>query len=193
MVANLNQSFTAWCEEITYERPIDPSDCPVIDCGTHWYDETLNVLNVWNEDLLKWDATSAVVWTEAPNAISNGTYWYDDVSLTLSIRSTGAWADITVTSKIQETQPSVPIDGMIWYKPSTETLKIYKGSPLAWVEYPVLVWEGDPTIVASCDLWWDKGSGSPTVLKTWNTTNTSWDTIVNFIQSATDPARSSGT
>ena len=181
---------TVWDDGITYEQTTDTSDSSELAYGNNWDDETLNVLNVWNDELLNWDATSAVVWSEAPNAISNGTYWYDDVALTLSIRSAGAWSDITATAKIQETEPepTVLVDGLLWYTPSTEILQQYSlGSPTGWSVIPVLVWEGDPTIVESADLWWDI-SGRPTALKTWNTIDNTWDIIVNFIQNPVDPA-----
>lgn len=179
---------TTWCDAVTYTTTTDPTDCPTMACGTHWYDETLNALNVWNEDLLTWDATTAILWTEAPNTLSDGTYWYDDVALTLSLRQAGAWNDITAGAVISETEPTVLVDGLLWYTPSTELLQRYviPGSPAnKWVEEPVLVWEGDPTVVASCDLWWDTTLDS---LKTWDAVNSEWDVVAAFIQSATDPA-----
>ena len=177
---------TTWCDAITFTQATDPSDCPVMACNTHWFDETLSVLNVWDEDLSKWTATSAIVWPTRPDTLPDGTYWYDDVALTISLRTTGAWVDITTTTAIQETAPTTPTDGMLWYTPSTEVLQQYQSaSPIGWTVLPVLVWEADPTIITSCDLWWDT---TLDLLKTWDIVNSEWDTIVDFIQSPTDPS-----
>jgi len=180
---------TNWCDTITFSQTTDPTDCPTVLCGTHWYDETLSVLNVWNEELLTWDATSAIVWDEQPDMLSNGTYWYDDSALTLSVRTAGAWNDITAGAKIQETEPTVPVDGLLWYTPSTEILQQYQvASPTGWSVEPVLVWEGDPTVVASCDLWWNTTDDN---LYNYNSTGSPaniWVQVTAFIQSTVDPA-----
>ncbi len=184
---------TTWVDATTFTQVIDPSDCPTVACGTHWYNETTTELNVWNETLLAWDVTSAIVWEAQPNTLPNGTYWYDDVALTLSIRSAGAWNDITSGAVISETEPTVPVVGLLWYTPSTEILQQYTitSSPASaeWITLPVLLWEGDPTIISSGDLWWDN-SGSPAVdvLSSWDSVNNQWDQVAVFVQSTIDPS-----
>jgi len=178
---------TNWCDEITFSQTTDPTECPAFECTTYWFDETTSVLNEWDEDLLKWNATSAIVWPTSPDDLPNGTYWYDDIALTLSVRSAGAWSDITAATAIQETEPLTPVDGLLWYIPSTEVLQEYSvTSPVGWTVLPVLVWEGDPTIVGSCDLWWNTTDDN---LYNYNSTGSPvWVQVTAFIQSATDPA-----
>ena len=180
---------TTWIDGTTLVSATDPSDCPTIDCGTIWYDEVNGILNAWDDNNSRWIETSAISWTEAPNALSVGTYWYDDVALKLYelTGSPSTWTDITAASYIQETQPTIPDEGKLWYKPSTEELKKFTaiGSPVGWLDEPVLVWEGDPTVVASGDLWWNTINDN---MYLWDAVNSQWDLVVNFVQSAIDPS-----
>ena len=177
---------TNWCDEVTYVQATDPTDCPIFTCGTYWFNETSSELNAWDDNFLKWDIASAIVWPTRPDTLSDGTYWYDDVVSTLSLRSGGVWSNITAATQIQEIEPAIPVDGMLWYTPSTEILQEYQqASPAGWSELPVLVWEGDPTITTTCDLWWDTTLDS---LKTWDGVNGLWTAVTEFIQSSIDPS-----
>lgn len=181
---------STWCDLDTLISVTDPSDCPTVQCGTFWYDEINTGLFEWGTTTQKWEPTDALYWPEAPNQLSNGTYWFNDTTSELSIRTGAAWVDLTATSKIQETKPSVPVDGMLWYKPSTEELKQYSAtaSPVGFNPVPVLVWSDDPTVVESCELWWDSVSDT---LFTWDELNTVWDSVALFVQSAQDPSHAS--
>ncbi len=181
---------STWCELATFISVADPSDCPIIQCGTYWYDEKKSTLFSWEDITSNWKPEAALYWPEAPNQLSTGTYWVDDITNRLYIRSGTTWTDITSTSKIQETQPSVPVDGMIWYKPSTEELKQYSASasPIGWNLLSVLVWSEDPTSIVSCDMWWDSISDN---LFTWDELNSQWNIVQLFIQSTEDPSHAS--
>lgn len=64
-----------WCETTTFNQTTDPS-CPpaAVDCS-YWYDTVNHVLYNWNGT--NWVQAYALMWTQAPNSLSNGTLWYD--------------------------------------------------------------------------------------------------------------------
>ncbi len=176
---------TTWCDQETLITATDPTTCPVIDCGSYWYDETTNGLLEWNPTNAKWETATAVFWPLAPNQLSTGTYWYDDTNRKLFQRSGIVWNDLSSTALIQEATPTAPVNGLLWYKPSTEALTQYSsGSPSGFISLSVLVWPEDPTVVKSCDLWWDSVSDN---LFTWDIVNNEWDQVANFTQSTLDP------
>jgi len=175
---------STWCDLITIISENDPVDCPVIDCGTFWYDETSAVLNEWSINEVRWIETTAIFWPEAPNQLSDGTYWFDLDTNLLSLRTASAW--VTTTALIQEDEPTPPLaDGQLWFNPENEELKVWDNTLMVFNDLPVLVWAGDPTIVESCDLWWDSVSD---ILYTWDVINSEWDQVAEFIQSPNDPA-----
>ncbi len=175
-----------WCEKDTIISATNPVDCPVVPCGTYWYNETDEILNVWDEQEKRWVEVFAIFWNEQPNNISNGTYWFDDTNQTLSIRSTGTWVDISSTTAIQDTEPSPKVDGMLWYSPINEELQQYVAITDIWIMLPVLVWMEDPTIVESCDLWWNSVDDN---LYAWDSINSTWDLVASFIKGILDPAQ----
>ena len=179
-----NWNGSTWCDLTTIISENDPVDCPVIECGTFWYDETNAILNEWSINEVRWIETTAIFWPEAPNQLSDGTYWFDlDTSL-LSLRTAGAWA--TTAALIQEDEPTPPLtDGQLWFNPENEELKVWDNTLMVFNDLAVLVWAGDPTIVESCDLWWDSVSD---ILYTWDVVHSEWDQVAEFIQSPTDPA-----
>jgi len=176
---------TTWCDTTTLISLTDPSDCPTVECGTYWYDETNTELLAWDNTNNIWTATTAIFWSEALNSLSDDTYWFDDTNNKLFVRAADAWSDITGISLIQETEPTAPVDGLLWYKTSTEELKQYSLGMTSWVAVDVLVWSEDPTVVESCDLWWDSIND---LLFKWDIVNNQWDQVVRFVQSTIDPS-----
>ncbi|MFV2016778.1 MAG: hypothetical protein ACC656_15205, partial [Candidatus Heimdallarchaeota archaeon] len=181
----LKWNGSTWCNQDTIISLTDPSDCPTVECGTYWYNETLSELSSWSMTNEKWESATAIYWQEAPNQLLTGTYWFDDVTNKLFQLVGNTWNDITSTTKIQETEPTTLVDGLLWYKPTTEELKEYSAiSPVGFALVPVLVWSEDPTNITSCDLWWDSVSDN---LFTWDVVNNEWDQVVRFVQSTLDP------
>jgi len=176
---------TTWCNQETVISTTDPTICPSVECGTYWYNNATSVLSGWDDVNLRWEERFAIYWPEAPNQLANGTYWFDDTNDKLFIRASSTWTDITSTSKIQETAPTVLTNGLVWYKPSTEELKVYStGSPIGWTIVDVLVWQEDPSVVASCDLWWNSTND---MLSVWDVVNSEWDQVVRFVSTTLDP------
>jgi len=174
---------STWCDEITFTSATDPAECPTVPCGTFWFSEDTGLLQEWSEALLQWKETSAIVWASAPDNLASGTYWFNDTDSLLMIRSGSTWTDISSTTNIQDEEPIPALNGMLWYAPSTEELKQYIVD--AWVDLPVLVWGEDPTIIESCDLWWNSTDDN---LYTWDSVHSEWDMVSNFVQSIADPA-----
>lgn len=78
------------------------------------------------------------------------------------------------------------VAGTLWYNPTTEILNQRDPSNTVWNVQPVLVWAGDPTIVSSCEVWWNE-STSPATLYTWDVVHSTWDLVSIFYQQSTDP------
>ncbi len=175
----------AWCDKDTIVSATDPSDCPTVPCGTYWYDETAEVLSSWDEEQKRWNEVFAIFWNEQPNNVSVGTYWFDDTNQKLFIRSPVAWVDITSSTVIQDEEPSPKTDGMRWYSPINEELQQYALGSDTWVMIPVLVWLDDPTIVESCDLWWNSVDDN---LYTWDAQTSTWELVASFIKGILDPS-----
>ena len=178
---------SVWCETPTAVQATDPSICEEPVCGTFWYDETNDILNERNSETKTWEVTAAISWDEDPQALSDGTYWFDLDTLTLNEITTGVWADITNDAGVyvSETEPVSPSNGDLWYVPTTEILSTYNLGTTTWDPTPVLVWPGDPTITDSCDLWWDTINDK---LFVWDSTNSQWNEVANFVISPIDPA-----
>lgn len=87
-----------WCETTTFNQTTDPS-CPpaAIDCA-YWYDTANQILYNWNGT--NWVQSYALMWTQAPTALSNGTLWYDlNTSKLFERESQGPIATVgTITS-----------------------------------------------------------------------------------------------
>ena len=171
---------TTWCEQITVLSPNDPS-CPVINCGAFWYNESESILNRWDDKTQRWIPVSAIMWDVAPNSLSDGTYWFDISTNRLYVVSGGSWQEETALF-ITETQPSLPSLNSFWYNPSSEELKQWNGT--SYVSLDCIVWNVDPTNVASCDLWW---KSTDDTLHVWDVVHSEWDQVSNFTINSTDP------
>lgn len=73
-----------------------------------------------------------------------------------------------------------------WFNPTTEVLNQRDSSNTFWAVVPVLVWAGDPTVIASCELWWDE-STNPATLFQWDFVHSTFNPVSAFYQQATDP------
>lgn len=179
-----NWNGSTWCELPTLVDAVDPSLAPTLLCGTFWYDEANLILSEWDTDQLTWKERTAIFWDEAPNALSNGTYWFDLATSTVNLRSAGSWAAQT-TAIIAVVAPVAPLPaGQLWFNPTTEELKEWNNTTMLFEDRDILVWSGDPTIISTCDLWWDSVTND---LNTWDVVNSEWDEVVSFIESTIDP------
>lgn len=177
---------SVWCEVDTYVQTDDPSDAPGGSCGLFWYNTTSMILSEWNESTLAFDATEAVTWNEAPNALTNGTLWYDDVNNKLYEWMTSAFVEIPELV-ITSVTPQTPENGLYWFDPEHDTLRIataFPGPGGVFVDVPFIQWHTDPSVVESCSLWWDDGLD---VLNVWDVTSNTWVPVATFVQQATDP------
>lgn len=169
-----------WCEKTLWNQINDPT-IPVLPvCGSYWYSEDEQVLYKWEDT--DWAATSAIYWNTDPTLLPTGTFWFDLTAQSLSQRNGATWDSIIVTIGVE---PTTPAPNVFWFDPSTEELWQRDAGNTAWNPLSVLVWEGDPTIQGSCDLWWNS---STDVLYVWDVTTLSWVAVVAFIQSVINPA-----
>lgn len=145
---------TTWCEKTTYVTTTDPSLQLPAPCGSFWYDTDDFFLYRWNDTLGIWQVTTAIQFDEDPNALSNGVHWFDETNLLLKTWNVPlpGW-NTEANVAVQETAPTTPAIGKFWYNPSTQELFQWNGA--AWIPMDVLVFAVDPTVRASCDLWWD--------------------------------------
>ena len=179
-------SNTHWCDQITIISTSDPDDCNTLYVGDFWFDESSSTLKTWDSLKELWITVSAIYWPEAPNSLSDGTYWFDLTNQRLHERVSSNWIDLTDQpgTFIQEDQPVAPTDNALWYKPSTEELQQWDNTGSAWIMLDVLAWDTDPSIIESCDAWWNSTNNS---LYTWDQVNTNWDVVQNFYISPIDP------
>ena len=178
---------SVWRIRPTYVQDTDPSCAPVLTCSSYWYDETTEMLFIWDVDTSAWVQTEGIAWDVDPTLPSIGTLWYDDVTDKLYARTNSTtWTQQTVT--ISETSPSFPVVGAYWFVPSTSELFTYTtGSPL-WAATEVLIWGTDPTVPGSSELWWDTSSSPATVLNVRDSLNDIWTPVNSFTIGTTDPS-----
>lgn len=179
---------TAWCETPTIVSGTDPA-CPPTDlCGAFWYDTAHSTLYNYNVDTKTWDVRSAIVWPNAPNMLPVGTYWYDLTpgAVTPLHQLSGSPSAFTaLPNTIVSTTPPTVAPGFYWFNPSTEILQQFNGTN--FVPLDVLVWPGDPTVVSSCELWWDT-IGSPNELRVWDVVNNQWTPVAKLFDQTSDPS-----
>lgn len=145
---------TTWCEETTYISTVDPSIQQPAPCGSFWYDSDGFALYRWDDATNNWVLTTAIQYHEDPNALPTDTYWFDETNFTLNTwnNPNPGWNQETNVA-VQETAPTTPGPGKFWYNPATQEL--YQWNGVNWVQLDVLIFPVDPTVRASCDLWWD--------------------------------------
>lgn len=107
---------------------------------------------------------------------------------TLAPSASNTWISTPVIiSTVDPTTTASPVvAGTYWYNSTTEVLAQRNNTNTAWAGVPVLVWAGDPTIVTSCELWWDE-STNPATLFQWDFAHSTWDPVSAFYQQPTDP------
>ena len=174
---------TTWCEQTTYININDPSVQLPAPCGSFWYDSDDFLLYRWNDTTNVWMLTTAIQYHEDPNNLPNGTYWFDETNLVLNTWNIPApgW-NVEANVAISETAPTTPAPGKFWYNPATQELFQWSGT--MWVQLDVISFLTDPTIRATCDLWWDTNLD---VMKVWDIVNNEWDIATTFYQNNTDP------
>ena len=159
---------TAWCSQTTLIQNDDPS-CPVITCGSFWYDEETSTFNMWNNITQQWIESDVIRWDNAPNSLVIGDKWFDSINNLLFTWNGASWDSETLLI-ISETQPTLPAMNSFWYNPTSETLKQWNGVSFADVD--CLVWHEDPTLLQSCKLWWRTTDDT---LHIWDVVNLQWN------------------
>jgi hypothetical protein len=180
---------TTWCTQTVFNQGTDPSLAVEPPCGTYWYNENTQHLYNWNVNTKLWDAINAIAWNVDPTTPVSGTYWFDSTTNKLfqfNIPTLGVWNDISVVTIVSTIQPTAPALNSYWFNPTTEELKqCVVTTPITYTDLNVLVWDTDPMVGMSCQLWWNTTNDT---LHVWDSTTSSWDLVSNFILSITDPA-----
>jgi hypothetical protein len=173
---------TTWCELITYIQPNDPSCPPVIECGTYWYDTNAESLYSFKNN--SWNKETAFYWNVAPNALVVNTYWLDILTDVLNRWDGTQWVEIT-NHLIRDTEPTTSYpNGTLWYDPTAHVLYQYNDTTDEWDEQILILWDYNPSYVASCTLWWNSVNDK---LYVWDVIHSEWDEVVNFLQQTQDP------
>jgi len=81
------------------------------------------------------------------------------------------------------TEPTSPVANQYWINSDAE-LFIRNAGNTAWVSQCAIVYDTDPSIVASGDLWWNSDTD---ILYIWDSVASAWVQVEHFIQSTTDP------
>lgn len=179
-----------WCELPTYISTTNPLIPTGLDCSTYWYNTDTLDLTQWNEQTHAWDAVEAIYYDRDPHAVTSGSYWYNQTDGKVYIYLSGAWSALTNIVYVEPTQtgdyPYPPAPNHYWFVPSTQKLYRRNMSNTTWVELDVILYTSDPTVAASCQLWWNS---SPSIdsLFVWDTVNLQWVAVSHFYQTNVDP------
>lgn len=178
---------TIWLPQNLIIGGTDPSLAPTLPCPYYWYDETNELLNVWNgngscdAEIGTWTTTLAIMSLTDPTTPAVNDYWFDETNNVLKQWDGAAWNEIFAQITIDE--PTTPGVGLLWYNPTEMVLQQWNGS--SWDLVAVIVWETEPNVVEAGSLWWNETTDE---LYVWDGTTSSWDLVANFVISATDPS-----
>ncbi len=176
---------TAWCEVNTIISTTNPSE-PQLSCDNYWYDTKNQQLFKWNEQDQKWEQIAAIYWDVSPDSLVNGTYWFDETNNKLFQWDGTTWNDVPVVISTEEpTGPSV-VPGLKWYNPETEELNIRNTTNDDWDLTDLIVWPEDPTLITSCEYWWNSTTDE---LYVWESSSNTWVKVQNFVQQENDPSQ----
>lgn len=132
----------------------DPTDITSCDL---WWNQTTDVLSVWDVVNSEWDAvvsfTISVLDPALPVAIVTDTVWYEPTSGVLTRWDGSDWVSTTHVEKATDpTQPSV---GEGWYKSSTNTWNIWDTPVAGWNIIDPIDATIDPTSIPNGTYWFD--------------------------------------
>lgn len=179
-----------WCRRPTYIQTRNPLLAPILTINDYWYNSTSGETFVRNVDLRRWDEVDPIVWESDPNTINNGDFWYDLTNEIVNGRISGEWSELT-NIRYEERNASGELDNPValhyWFIPSEQLLFQRDSSNTTWVELDVILAASDPSVRASCDLWWDITASVDSLFK-WDDVNNVWKEVDNFFQQETDPA-----
>jgi len=178
-ISMFNWKSTNWCEQLTIIDTVSPDSTPTIQCGTFWYDTISEELNEWDVSEQHWESRSAIYWNEQPNTLSDGTFWFDLTANTLHQMTSGTWVEIPI-----HVATVMPTDVEYWFNPEIEILNRWDSATESWIDESVIVWNGDPTDVERCGIWWNSVTDA---LLLWDTINDQWTPVAKFIQSEISP------
>ncbi len=130
--------------------------------------------------------TGALNTTGAPPPYGLG---LEIVVQTLTSSAAQSWTNLNFISSTTDpflTPGSGITPNTYWYNPTTEILSQRNVTNTGWNTLTVLVWAGDPTLVGSCELWWDESTTPPTLYK-WDAVHNTWDNVANMIATIGPP------
>jgi len=188
-------SGNAWCDVQSFIQDNDPSLPTQGICGEYWFKEDTSELFKYNVSDSVWEPTSALTWKVAPDALGTDTYWFNPDDRMMRERVVYENANTTIGNwnllppitgfVIGEVTPII-YPNLIWYKESEDTFYKYNGDE--FIEIDVIEWNEDPTLVTSCELWWDDVSDR---LFERSSIRNSWVEVVKLTQDSQDPLRAS--
>lgn len=177
---------TTWCTLKTYKQQTDPTQTTKPTKGHFWYNTTDKLLFQWNDTQQNWTKTTAIFWKDDLTNLPDTTYWFNLKNNKLYTRIGNEWVNQTKVA-VQTTAPPAAQQYNFWFNTDNETLKKWNADQSDFVSVDVLVWNADPTLVSSCNLWWVDDNQGDNILKVWDVVNEQWDIVKSFIQQGKDP------
>lgn len=175
-----------WCLVTSFVQPTDPSLPVLISPGSYWYDNVNDILYRWNAMLEMWDVTTAIQYSEDPNALTPGTYWFNETNNTVYAYNGPmlGWVEAPNTT-VAELEPTTTTPGQLWYNLTDQELFVRDANNLTWVQVEVLIFPSDPTLRSVCELWWNTLTD---ILYVWDSINSVWVAVTQFYQQGVDPS-----
>lgn len=184
-------SGTTWCPLQFFNQNTDPSARKIGACSQFWYETDAMQLNKYDVSSESWELTSAIFWSQAPDALHGGTFWFNTSDNMLRERVLIGAGNSVVGNwniKLPDTEFTVgeafPVihPNLVWYKPSVDTYFQYNGTE--FIEIDVLEWPEDPADVTACELWWDSVTDR---LTERDAMTNAWVPVAIFDQQDDDP------
>lgn len=187
---------TVWCENPTYLQTPDPTLALVMTCADYWFDSQTQFVKQWtavdvscstdvptNATTGFWTTKTPVFSPYDPHTPTTGALWYNDVAKKLYTWSGTDWDELVLFAS--PNPPLTPAADQYWYDIDDHIFYQRNAGNTTWIVIFVTTFGRDFTIETSCDLWLNSGTN---VLKVWDTVNSVWTTVANFVISSNDPS-----
>ncbi len=139
-----------------YNQQTDPSDTPVLDNNTAWFNPNTNQLKIWNT--VCWVEVEYIDSLTDPLQLPDQTYWYDSTNKKWYIRINNQWVEIVpIISKDNPTNLPIPT---YWFNPTNKGLYGWNG--ISWVS---VGYNSKPQYPVNGQCWYDSSTNT---LKQWS-------------------------
>ncbi len=175
----------AWCVVDTIIQTNNPSLATIVEPGSYWFNTQLQQLYSWDNNIGIWTNTIAIQSAANPNNLPTGSFWFNTINNKLYARNIPeiGWNEQPNVA-VSEKAPTTPAPGKFWFNPISNTLRTWRADLQDWEICTVIVYNTDPSIRESCDLWWDTLTNE---LHSWDTINNVWKSISRFYIQDKDP------